>query len=106
MSKSTKPATPAFITMSFDDWVEKFKPIVNTATPGSAFDGTMFETFGSDLVDVLIHAHGKHSHLRVWTLVEGDEGQYVVEAYRIVNRIGYFITTKPAVAGTQYEIAL
>ena len=103
MSKSN---TPAFIRMSFDKWVETFKPITNTATPGSAFDGTMFETFGSDLVDVLIHANGKRSYLRVWTLVDGDDGQYVVDAYRIVNRIGYFITAVPAVAGTQYEVAV
>lgn len=106
MSKKIKPTTPAFVQMSFDNWVETFNPISNTATPDAPFDGSMFETFGSDLVDVLIYANGKRSHLRVWTLVEGDEGQYVVDGYRIVNRIGYFITNVPAVAGTEYEIAL
>jgi hypothetical protein len=106
MSKTTKPATPAFIRMSFDKWVETFKPITNTATPDAPFDGCMFETFGSDLVDVLIYANGKHSHLRVWSLVEGDAGQYVVDGYHRVNRLGYFITAVPAVAGTQYEVAV
>jgi hypothetical protein len=102
----SKPTTPAFVRMSFDKWAEAFKPITNTATPDAAFDGTMFETFGSDLVDVLIYANGKWSHLRVWTLVDGDDGQYVVDGYRIVNRIGYFITAVPAKAGTEYEVAV
>jgi len=103
MSKST---TPAFVTMTFDKWVETFQPIANTITPNAPFDGSMFETYGSDLAEVLIWANGKHRHLKVWTLVDGDEGQYVVDGYRIVNRVGYFLTNVPAVAGTQYEVAV
>jgi hypothetical protein len=105
MSKKTKPTTPAFIQMSFDNWVETFDPISNTITPDAPFDGSMFETYGDDLSAVLVAAHPANG-LKVWTLVEGDEGQYVVDGYRLVNRIGYFITNKPAAAGTEYEIAV
>lgn len=101
MSKSTKPA---FVTMSFDDWEKAFKPVQNTITPDAPFDGCMFETFGADLAEVLIWGHGKYRHLKVWTLIEGDEGQYVVDGYRIVNRLGYFLTSEPATKGTQYEV--
>lgn len=103
----SKASTPAFVTMSFDKWAETFKPIANTITPNAPYDGTMFETYGADLTEVLIVADGKHSHLRVWTLVEGDEGDWViVDGYHRVNRMGYFITAKPAKAGTQYEVTL
>jgi len=104
MSKSTKPA---FVQMSFDNWVETFNPISNTITPDAPFDGSMFETFGADLAEVLIWADGKHRHLQVWSLVEGDDGDLLIcDGYHRVNRIGYFLTNVPAIAGTQYEIAV
>jgi hypothetical protein len=43
----------------------------------------------------------------VWTLVEDDDGDAViVEGYHLVNRLGYFITAKPAKAGYQYVVTL
>ena len=105
MSKNT---TPAFIRMSFDKWVETFKPIANTTTPNAPFDGTMFETFGDDLAVVFRRSCNINptARLKVWTLVEGDAGQYVVDGFHRVNRLGYFITAVPAAAGTQYEVAV
>lgn len=103
MSKNT---TPAFIRMSFDKWVETFQPIANTITPDAPFDGTMFETYGADVAHVKARVHPDDALLHVWTLVDGDEGQYVVDGYHLVNRVGYFLTAKPFVAGTQYEVAV
>jgi len=104
MSKSTKPA---FITMSFDDWEKAFKPVKNTITPDAPFDGCMFETFDGDLAEVVKWADGSMGtsyRRKVWTIVEGDEGQYVVDGYHRVNRVGYLLTSVASVAGTQYEV--
>lgn len=107
MSKA-KPTTPAFVTMSFEAWSAKFKPQPNTITANAPYDGTMFETYYADLTEVLRIADGyagKAGPRKVWTLVEGDEGDWViVDGYHRVNHMGYFITAKPAKAGTQYEV--
>lgn len=101
----SKPTTPAFITMTYDAWEKAFDPISNTVTPDSPYGGSMFETYGADLAEVLVWANGKRRHLQVWTLVEGDDGErYVVDGYRLVNRLGYFLTNKPAKSGVQYEV--
>lgn len=107
MSNTT---TPAFVTLSFETWEKRFKPIANTTTPNSSFDGLMFETYGADLVNVLLHANGhmgRAGSRKVWTLVEGDDGEPVIcEGYHLCNRLGYFITAKPAKAEVQYNVSL
>jgi hypothetical protein len=104
----SKPTAPAFVAMTFDKWVETFSPITNTTTPYAPYDGCMYETYGADLAVVTKRAANINAkaHRKVWTLVEGDAGQYVVDGYHRVNRIGYFITAVPAVAGTQYEVTV
>lgn len=107
MSKKIKPTTPALACLSYDKWIETFTPQTNITTAGSAFDGTMYETYGADLAEVLIWADGKHRHLHVWTLVENDDGDLVIcEGYHRVNRMGYFLTGMPAEAGVQYIVTL
>ena len=104
----SKPTTPALVRMSFDKWAETFSPLTNTTTPYAPFDGCMYETYGDDLAVVFKRASNINptARLKVWTLVEGDAGQYVVDGFQRVNRMGYFITAVPAVAGTQYEVAV
>ena len=42
---------------------------------------------------------------RLWTVVEGDSGgMWVQSGYHFVNRIGYLLTTKPWVTGTEEYI--
>jgi len=56
-----------------------------------------FETYGADLEVVLTVANGKHDTLtgkNVWTVVDGDEGVYIVSGYHLVNRINYIITNE------------
>lgn len=81
----------------------------NHVTANAAFDGAMFETYGQDLDHVLAFANAKSGAMRrrVWTLVEDDEGDPVlVNGYRLVNRLGYFVTTKPAPAGCEHIVSL
>lgn len=95
-------------TLSFDKWEATFKPIQNHLNENAPWGGIMFETYGPELAQVLVYANGhmsRASRRKVWTLVEGDDGDLVIcEGYHLCNRIGYFITEKPAKAGQQYEI--
>ena len=105
MSKPTR-----LVGLSFDAWADKYMPMRNHISPGAAFDGMMYETYGDELDQVLAFADGKrgnHGRRKVWTLVEDDEGEAViVEGYHLVNRLGHFITIKPARTGIQYHVAL
>lgn len=105
---SKNKATPALIVLAFEEWETQFKPIANRIIGSASFDGLMFETYGEELAQVLAFANGgKAGHRKVWTLVDGDDGEAViVEGYHLVNRLGYFITSKPAKAGAQYNISL
>jgi hypothetical protein len=73
----------------YDAWDAKYQPMDNH------FDGAdKFETYGVDLDYVLSIANTEPA--RVWTLVEGDDGNlYITSGYHLVNRINYFITHKP-----------
>lgn len=54
----------------------------------------MLETYGADIKLVLDIAN--KTPLRVWTMVDGDDGMYLVQGYHLVNRIYYVITNEPA----------
>lgn len=74
--------------MSFEQWVEAYKPIKNTFNELAPYDGTMFETFGNELQYVK-----KADERKVWTLIEGEENEWIlVNGFHYVNRIGYAIT--------------
>lgn len=77
--------------MSYDDWAETFRPILNPLYDNAPFDGWMFETFGKEL-----------AYLRtcprecIWTLLAcDDEELYIVSGIHFVNRLGYFVTEVP-----------
>ena len=54
----------------------------------------MLETYGADLKLVL--KINKKTTLRVWTMVDGDDGMYLIAGYHLVNRIYYVITNEEA----------
>lgn len=107
-TNTTDSTTPAFVTMPFDAWETRFKPTANHLNDNAPYGGLMFETYGAELAHVLMIANGyagRAGRRKVWTLVEGDDGEpVVVEGYHLCNRLGYFITAKPAKAGTQYNV--
>lgn len=79
--------------MNYDEWVDTLKPIKNHIDENASFGGTMFETFGDEVVhvrEVLDIDEG-----RVWTLLNCDGSLYVSAGYSFVNRVGYFITEVP-----------
>jgi hypothetical protein len=75
-------------------WVETFKPIKNSLASHPAGDGCQFETYGPELEHVLGMTAACPE--KVWTLLEGHNGQlYISQGYRLVNRVGYFLTENP-----------
>lgn len=78
--------------ITLDQWEEQYKPMPNPFDPHASWDGVLFETYGEELAFVqnMIPTN------RVWTYVDGDEGELlIVSGYSYVNRIGYFVTGEP-----------
>jgi hypothetical protein len=94
------------VELTEDEWFEQFKPLPNLVNPNASFNdgehGYMFETYGAEL-DV-VKAHDPN---RIWTYCDGDNGgTYIFQGMRIVNRIGYFITTLPYYNSQDYQIQI
>lgn len=88
------------IRMTFEEWVEKFKPIKNHTDEEANIDGTLFEIDRFDFLFIK-----EYDRSKVWTYIEGDDGNYYVsEGIHMVNRMGYFITEIPYEENTFYEI--
>lgn len=80
--------------MNYETWAEVYKPKLNHLVKTEQMH---FETYGIELGYVLATADLEPD--RVWTLVDGDDGTYIVNGYHLVNRIAYFITEVPNTSG-------
>jgi hypothetical protein len=94
------------IELTEEEWFDKFKPIPNHIDDNASFNdgdnGYMFETYGEELDFVKSQEPN-----RIWTYCDGDDrGTYIFEGMRIVNRIGYFVTTVPFDANKAYQIQI
>jgi hypothetical protein len=80
--------------MDYDQWYDTFRPKVDD-------EGVVinYETYGDDWETVR-----NTDYHYVWTLVDGDEGTWIVEGRAFVNRILYFITEEPWEDGETYNI--
>ena len=72
--------------LTYEAWEEKYKPINNPFRK----EDPLFETFGKEYDFVK-----KANPLNIWTLVDGEDGTYIVDGWHYVNRIAYFITEMP-----------
>ena len=72
--------------MIYEEWEEKYKPITNPLTK----DTQIFETYGEEYEFIK-----KTDPMKIWTLVDGDIGTFIVDGWHYVNRIGYFVTEVP-----------
>lgn len=90
------------IQMSYEAFLENFKPIANSLDVNASADGLAFETYGDEYAAVLA-AHAKNPR-SVWTCIEGEGTMWISEGLHTVNRMFYFITKKPALDGRYYEI--
>jgi hypothetical protein len=79
--------------MTYDYWVDNFKPIKNTVSKYPDDSLIHFETYGEE-VEFVKQAYEKDPKT-IWTEVDGDSGTYIVAGWHFVNRINYYITEKP-----------
>ena len=65
--------TQQFIEMSFDEWLNTYKPILNHLDKNASFQsddgGIMFETYGDEVAFVKSQDPAK-----IWTYGDGDMG--------------------------------
>jgi hypothetical protein len=83
----------------WDDFVKKYKPIKNPHLAGPSrchpFNGHMFETGGSITLTPEFEQVKKTNPKYVWTLVACEGKEYIFPNFHFVNRLGYFITSRP-----------
>ena len=93
------------IELTEEEWFDTFKPIPNHIDDNASFQtedgvGYMFETYDDELRFVQSQEPN-----RIWTYCDGDNsGTYIFQGMRIVNRIGYFVTTVPFDGSKDYQI--
>jgi hypothetical protein len=71
-------------------WVERFRPIRNHLTAGTAIDGYVFLPDGEDFEFV-----SRQPELTIWTFLICDGRWYIDSGFHYVNREGYLITEVP-----------
>lgn len=115
------------VTISEDEFYEKYKPIKNHIDDNASWDGCLYETFG-DEVQYCFELSKKEN--RVWTIIECDNVQeeditgdieynqdlneddenydgpclYIVSGFHYVNRQGFLITEVPYEHETEVKI--
>lgn len=81
--------------MNFESWCELYRPVANPNGRAFGFDDTnyMFEVFGQDLAEVERIRSAEKA--LIWTIVECDSGDLLIEGFHFVNRVGYLIASVP-----------
>jgi len=79
--------------MNFESWCENYQRVANPNGLAFGFDDTnfMFETYGPDLAEV--ERVRRADEALIWTIVETDSGNVLIEGYHLVNRVGHFIAS-------------
>lgn len=75
---------------SWQEFLDKHKPIENHLVEDAPHDGLMFETYEEERDFVAAHANEQ-----IFTLVETEGYTYVVPGFHIVNRLGYLLVEQP-----------
>src|SRR4051812_14157929 len=76
--------------LTWEQFVEQYKPVTNEIDNNASKDNLMFETFGNELE--FVNAADEHY---VWTIVHDGQTEEIYPGRRFVNRLGYFITEIP-----------
>ena len=97
--------TNNFIELTFDEWLDTYKPITNHLDSNASFQnedgsGIMFETYG-DEVDFVKSMNPN----KIWMYGSGDDGGlYIWSGWGFVNRLGYFVTEVPFPENTTIQV--
>jgi hypothetical protein len=82
------------VIMTFDEWVEKYKPVLDAEGSPRAFDTT-----GPDYDEVIPYPANQ-----VWTRVDCDGSMPITSGWHFVNRDAYFLTEVPFEDGIEIEV--
>jgi hypothetical protein len=97
------------VTIPFEEWVEKFKPISRKSDIaillGDSFDlnDYLFETYGDDLKR-LNEYKDELGYLHLWTYLSEGNMEWISNGVHYVNRMGYFVTREPAIENVAYDV--
>lgn len=78
--------------LTYDEFFDQYRPVVNHLQVDAPWDGCLFETFGEELKHVTETHQKTHS---VWTMIEDGNVFVTIPGFWMVNRMGYFITEVP-----------
>ncbi len=92
--------------MTYEEFIEKYKPIDNEMEEFAALNGKLFFVSREEMDFVKSQVFN-----RIWTVVEGEDNEsgrqwYIIDGVRVTNRIGYLITEEPWDTKTEYEILI
>lgn len=110
MAQKKKKQEHKCVNMKEDTFYKRYQPVANHINPNRGWGcdekGCLFETYGKELEHVL--EINKTEPGRVWTLMDGseDSNMYIESGYHIVNRVGYFITSKPCPANRSISVCI
>ena len=93
---------PKYVSLTWDEFMEQYKPMPNHLVNESFGEQYMFETYGEELEFVGTLAEER----RVWTFTEVEMGTGIYNGMHWVNRLGYFVTEVPWEEDTEYEVDL
>ena len=78
--------------ITYTEFEKKYKPEKNKYY-NTSFDGRLYEWDGNMLIKAYLDK--RLAKNRLWTLVEAEDGVYLVSGDHRVNRIGYMVTKVP-----------
>jgi hypothetical protein len=76
--------------LTYDEWVEKYKPIKNKFEKTTLFGGCAFDYSEEDQWEFLKKQNPKN----VWTMVSEGDDSFIISGFHWVNRDFYFVTKK------------
>ena len=89
------------VELSYDQFVEMFKPVKNHIDSNASFDGLLYETHGAELEYVR-----SCPTETVWTVLDCDECQVITSGYHHVNRLGYIVCDVAVADGLHFDVPL
>lgn len=90
-----------YTTMTYQEFLDTYKPIQNKLTKYPSEEQLAFETYGEEQEFVLAQPQEN-----VWTEVDGDGGTYIINGFHYVNRIQYFVCEVPSALPKYQEVVV
>lgn len=84
------------IKLTYDEWIEKYRPI---AIPNSGGD-------------IMLDSRGNEDYLKnqnplcIWTDIDGDGANIILNGYHFVNRLAYYVTEVPFEKDDDIEVLI